>query len=90
MAHRLGHTAVHAQPFSCVQLFGILQTVACQAPLSVGLPGKNTGVGCYTSLQGDLLDPGIKPASPALQVDSLPLSHWGNPIGQVTTALSRY
>ena len=25
----------------------------------------------------DLPDPGIKPASPALQVDSLPLSHWG-------------
>ena len=24
---------------------------------------------------GDLLDPGIKPGSPALQVDSLPLSH---------------
>ena len=29
---------------------------------------------------GDLPDPGIKPASPTLQVDSLLLSHWGNPI----------
>ena len=29
---------------------------------------------------GDLPDPGIKPMSPALQVDSLPLSHWGGPI----------
>ena len=27
---------------------------------------------------GDFLNPGIKPASPALQVDSLPLSHWGS------------
>ena len=27
----------------------------------------------------DLPDPGIKLASPALQVDSLPLSHWGKP-----------
>ena len=24
--------------------------------------------------------PGIEPASPALQADSLPLSHWGNPM----------
>ena len=27
-------------------------TVACQAPLSMGYPGKNTGVGCYVLLQG--------------------------------------
>ena len=27
--------------------------------------GKNTGVGCHFLLQGDLPDPGIKPASPA-------------------------
>ena len=35
-------------------------------------PGKNTGVGSYFLLQGNLPDPGIKPGSPALQVDSLP------------------
>ena len=32
----------------------------------------------------DLPDPGIEPASPAapaLQADSLPLSHWGSPLG---------
>ena len=28
---------------------------------------------------GNLPHLGIKPASPALQVDSLPLSHWGSP-----------
>ena len=28
---------------------------------------------------GDLPDPGIKPRSPALQADSLPLSHQGSP-----------
>ena len=28
---------------------------------------------------GDLPDPGIEPASPALQKDSLPLNHQGNP-----------
>ena len=45
-------------------------------------PGKNTGVGCYSYLQGNLPDPGIKPASPAspsLQADSLPLSQLGKP-----------
>ena len=34
-------------------------------------PGKNTGVGCHSLLQGNLPDPGIKPRSPALQTDSL-------------------
>ena len=29
-------------------------------------PGKNTGVGCYALLQGDLLDPGIKLTSLSL------------------------
>ena len=27
---------------------------------------------------GDLPDPGMEPISPTFQVDSLPLSHWGN------------
>ena len=43
-----------------------LWTVACQAPLSMGSPGKNTGVGCRFLLQGNLPDPGIEPRSPAL------------------------
>ena len=29
-------------------------------------PGKNTGVGCHSLLQGNLPYPGLKPASPAL------------------------
>ena len=41
-------------------------------------PGKNTGVGCHSLLQGDLPNPGIKPRSPALQADSLP----SEPIGK--------
>ena len=36
-------------------------------------PGKNKP--CPPP--GDLPNPGIEPASPALQTDSLPLSHWG-------------
>ena len=33
--------------FSRVQLCATLRTVARQAPLSMGFPGKNTGVGCH-------------------------------------------
>ena len=32
----------------------------------MGSPGKDTGGGCHFLLQGDLLDPGIEPTSPAL------------------------
>ena len=35
-------------------------------------PGKNTGVGCYALLQGNLPNPGTELESPALQADSLP------------------
>ena len=35
-----------------VQLLATLWTTACQLPLSMGSPGKNTGVGCRTLLQG--------------------------------------
>ena len=51
---------------SLIQLVAIPWTVANQAPLSIGFPGKNTGVGCHFLLQGIFLNPGGKPASPAM------------------------
>ena len=42
-------------------------------------PGKNPEVGCHALLQGNLLNPGIEPRSPALQVDSLPAELPGKP-----------
>ena len=54
-------------------------TVAHQAPLPWGFPGKNTGVGCHFLLQGIFPSQELNP-SPALQEDSLPLSHEGSPI----------
>ena len=43
-------------------------------------PGKNAGVGCHAlPSPGDLCDLGIKPTSPALQVDSLPAEPQGKP-----------
>ena len=41
-------------------------TVACQAPLSMGFPRQEYWSGFPFSSPGDLPDPGIKPASPAL------------------------
>ena len=35
-------------------------------------PGKNTGVGCHSLLQGNLPNPGIEPGFPVLHTDSLP------------------
>ena len=51
-----------------------------QAPLSMGFPSKNTGVGCHFLLQGIFLIQGIKLESHALQADSLTLSQQGSRI----------
>ena len=48
--------------FGCVWLFATLWILACQAPLSMGFPSKNTG-GLPCPSPGDLPDPEIKPAS---------------------------
>ena len=55
------------------------ETVAHQAPLSVGFSGQEYWSGLPFPPSGDLSDPGIKPSLPALQSDSLPLSHQGSP-----------
>ena len=60
------------QSLSHVRLCVTLWTVARQASLAWNSPGKNTGVGYHSLLQGSLPDPGIKPGSPTLQTDSLP------------------
>ena len=54
-------------------------TVAHQAPLSMGFPKQKYWSGLLFPSPGDLLNPGIEPASPELQVDYLPLNHLGSP-----------
>ena len=47
-------------------------TVAHQAPLSMGFPRQEYWSELPFPSPGDLSNPGIEPASPALQADSLP------------------
>ena len=50
-------------------------TVARQVPVFMGFLKQEYWSKLPFPSPGDLPDPGIKPMSPALQVDSLPLSH---------------
>ena len=50
-------------------------TVARQTPLSMEFPRKDLWSGLPFSPPGDVPDPRIKPTSPALEADSLLLSH---------------
>ena len=70
---------MHAQALCSVQLFATPWTVAYQAPLSMGFPRSEYWSGLPFPSPEDLPNPGIQPKSPALQVDSLPLSHQGSP-----------
>ena len=68
--------------FSHVQLFTTLWTVACQAPLSMGLSRQEYWSGLPFPSPGDLPNPAIEtasPVAPALQADSLLLSHLWSP-----------
>ena len=82
---------LHACMLSCfsrVQPFVTLWTVARQAPLSMGLSRQEYWSGLPCSPPGDLSNPMIEPispASPSLQVDSLPMSHRGSPYVYIIT-----
>ena len=73
--------------FSHVLLCVTIWTVACQASLSMAFSRQEYWSGLPFPSPGDLPDPGIKPASPAWQVDSLPLSHLGSPKDNVCIAV---
>ena len=57
-----------------------MDCVACQAPLPMGFSWQEYWSGLPCPPSGDLPDPGIKPAAPALQVGPLLLSHQGSPL----------
>ena len=62
-----------------VQLFVTPWIVAHQAPLSIGFSRLEYWSGLPCPPLGDLPDRGIESTSPALQMDSLLLSHWESP-----------
>ena len=49
--------------FSCVQLFPMLWTVTCQAPLSMGFSSQEYWSGLPCPPPGDLPNPGMEPTS---------------------------
>ena len=57
---------------------------ACQLSAVNNIVNVHTGMGSHSLCQGNLLDPGIEPASPALQVDSSPSEPPGKPILNTT------
>ena len=61
-------------------------TVACQAPLSMEFSRQEYWSVLPFPSPGDLPNPGIKPRSPALQVDSLPTELWGKPYSNPKSA----
>ena len=67
--------------FSCVQLLGTPWAIALQAPLHMEFSRQEYWSWLPFPPPEDLLNPGSEhasPVSPALQADSLLLSHWGN------------
>ena len=66
--------------FSHVKLCVTLWTIACKASLPMGFARQEYVSGLPCPSPGDLPDLGIELGSPALQADSLPLSHQGSPI----------
>ena len=53
-------------------------TVACQIPFVYGISRQENWNELPFPSPGGLPDPGMEPMSPALQADSLPLSHQGS------------
>ena len=75
------HLVVVIWSLNCVWLLLTPWTVACQAPLSMGFPRQEYWNGLPFPSPGDLPNPGIKRATPALQLDALLLRQQGSPQG---------
>ena len=71
-SYKGGNTIRIVLPPSCYCLFVSPQTVARQAPLSMGFSRQKYWRGLPFPSPGNLPDPGIEPGSPTLQADYLP------------------
>ena len=86
----LTQTAYWVSASMCVKLLQLYPRL-CD-PMNCSLPGSSVhGIlqeywsGLPFPFPGDLPDLGIEPVAPALQVDSLPLDHWGSPLSVCST-----
>ena len=75
---------------SRVRLFATPRIAARQAPLSTGFPRNEYWRGLPFPSPGHLPNPAIKPVSPALQADSVPLSHTESPLNPQRDLKSRF
>ena len=73
---------------SGVQFIMTLWTTAHQAPLSMAFSRQECWSGLTFPSPEHLPDPGIEPGSPALQADSLPLSHQGSLLSRFSSVQS--
>ena len=73
LCHGESESEVKVKLLSRVQLFATPWTVAYQAPPSMGFRRQESWSGLPFPSPGDLPDPGIKPRSPTLQADALPI-----------------
>ena len=70
---------MRAQPLQ--SYLTLCDAMDCSPPSSSvrGITRQEYWSGLPCPSPGELPDPGVKPASPALQVDSLCMRHWGSP-----------
>ena len=69
------HMKVKVKSLSRVQLFATPWTAAYQVPPSMGFSRQECWSGLPFPSPGDLPNPGIEPASPALQADVLDVQY---------------
>ena len=81
---------VKVKSLSRVRLFATPWTIAYQAPQSMGFSRQECWSGLPFPSPGYLPDPGIEPASPALQADSLPFEPPGSPLLLMLTANNKH
>ena len=74
---------VRVKSLSRVRLFATPWTVAYEVPHSLGFSRQEYWSGLPFLSLGDLPDPGIKPASPAFQADTLTSEPPGKPIARI-------
>ena len=79
MAHIYNGMLLLFTPSVVPNSFANSWTISHQAPLSRGFPRQEYWSGLSSPSPENLPDPGIKHNSPALQADSLTLSHQGSP-----------